>query len=269
MREAHALAGKRVVVTRAAEQSGELTERLQAYGAEIVHLPAIAFAAPEDTRPLDATIQGLATFDWLLFTSQNAVRFFTCRWRQLSGDTEGPRGKMRVAAVGPATARAAEEAGWKVDFVAARYQGQALAEELGGELRGKRILLPRSHRAGRELPEALAMVGAAVAEVVAYRTQYAMAGNRGAIADQIRGADVVTFASPSAIAALVEAMGEAELRQASQSVPLAAIGPVTAGAIREIGLPVAIEAAEHTAAGLANSIAEYFRMQKVSSGALR
>jgi uroporphyrinogen-III synthase len=269
MGEGLPLAGKRVVVTRAAEQSAELTARLQEYGAEVIHLPAIAFAPPDDTAPLDAAIERLASFDWLLFTSQNAVRFFTGRCAELRSGWKAEVARLRVAAVGPATQEAAQQAGWKVDFVASRFHGVALAEEMGDRLRGQQILLPRSDRASAELPEQLMRIGAAVTEVVAYRTEPVVAGQPGAVAEQIRSADVVTLASPSAFHALAEAVGLDALHEVSRRVALAAIGPVTAAAIREAGLPVTIAAAEHTAAGLADSIAGHFRRQGVSSGAMR
>ncbi len=258
------LAGKRVVVTRAPEQAQELIRWLEQLGAEILFLPAVGFADPLDCAPLDRAIAALPQFHWLLFTSQNAVRFFVKRCRAL-GRMPGA-GQPLVAAVGPATAAAAEKEGLRVDYVAGRFRGAALAEELGARLAGKRVLLPRSDRASGDLPGALAGQGADVVDVVAYRT-VAPHSFDPCVADAIRRGevDVVTFMSPSAFHHVAEEVGLEVLRRANSRLTLAAIGPVTAGAIRDAGLSADIEAHEATASALVAAIAEYFA-QRLPSG---
>jgi len=265
------LARKRIVVTRAPEQAEDLAHQLERLGAEVLLLPAVAFAGPEDPGPLDRAIESLGDFDWVLFTSQNAVRFFAQRCRAL-GLMQGNDGwksaaaRPLLAAVGPATAEAAAKQGLPVEFVASQFRGQALAEELAGRVAGKKVLLPRSDRAGADLPAALRAAGAEVADVVACQTSLpeSLAPD---VADAIRRGevDVVSFFSPSAFHNLVEAIGLETLRNLSGRVALAAIGPVTAGAIRDAGLLVEIEAREATAASLVAAMSEYFA-QRLPSG---
>jgi uroporphyrinogen III methyltransferase / synthase len=258
------LAGKRVVVTRAPEQAGELIHQLEQLGSEVLLLPSVAFTDLLDCAPLDAAIDQLPRFDWLLFTSQNAVRFLAKRCRGLGRKAAAER--PLVAAVGPATAGAAEEEGFRVEYVAGRFRGKALAEELSSRLAGKRVLLPRSDLAGPDLPAMLRGGGADVVEVIAYRTIPPDSFDPG-VSDAIcRGAvDVITFMSPSAFHHVVEMVGVETLRRVNGRVTLAAIGPVTTSAIREVGLTVEIEAREATANSLAAAISDYFA-QHLSSG---
>ncbi len=268
------LAGKRIVVTRAPEQAGELIRQLSELGAEVLHLPAVTFSDPPDPAPLDKAIQSLRSFHWVLFTSQNALTFFVKRCKLLGANLQGdlrPSGAVHpvspmIAAVGPATAEAARKEGLRVDFVASRFRGAALAAELGGRLGGRRVLLPRSDRASPELPEALVAQGAEVVHVVAYHTGAPESFDR-SLAEAIgRGeVDVLTFLSPSAFHHVLEEIGLETLRSLTDRVALAAIGPVTAAAIREAGLPVEIEAGESTAAAVVSAITHYFS-QRFPSG---
>ena len=254
------LEGKRVVVTRAPEQAQEFVRELEGLGAEVFLLPTIGFREAEDFGPLDTALREIANFDWILFTSQNAVRFFAKRCRTLGLEpsklqTEG----SRAAAVGPATAQAAREEGFRVYWIASRFRGEALARELQEDIAGKKVLLPRSDRAADELPGALRAAGAVVRDVVAYCTVVPEASDGGTLA-RVRGgeADVIAFASPSAFHHFVDLVGADKLPSLAQRVKFAAIGPTTAGAIREAGLPVEIEAADATSTSLARAIANYF-----------
>jgi len=266
------LAGKRIVVTRTPQQAGELVELLQAQGAEVLLLPAVSFGPPEDVRPLDAAIRHLISYDWLLLTSQNAARYFCVRCRELGLDPAAFAGAPpRVAVVGPATADAARQEGLQVRHVAARHSSQALVDELSDVLTGKKVLLPRSDRAGAELPAALRRAGAQVTDVVAYRTLRPGAAESGVLERILCGeADVATFASPSAFHSFAEQVGHPALRQLSARMLLAAIGPVTARAIRNAGFAVAIEAADSTAAGLAAAIVSHWsRVPGTPTGAVK
>lgn len=265
------LAGKRVVVTRASEQAGDLIHQLEQLGAEVLLLPAVTFTKPQDLAPLDQAIRALASFHWVLFSSQNAVQFFAKRCRELGAMTvsdgwaPGPN-SPQVAVVGPATAEAARREGLKVDYVARQFRGKALAEELGAQLTGKRVLLPRSDRAGSDLPTALRAEGAEVLDVVAYHTGMPNSFDPGVIEAIRRGqVDVLTLFSPSAFHHLVEELGMETLRRNAGQVVLAAIGTVTAGAVREAGLTVEIEAPEATAAALVAAITRYF-LERFPSG---
>ncbi len=253
-----------MVVTRAPDQAQELVRRLEEMGAEVLLFPAVSFSDPDDTGPLDAALRTLKSFDWVLFTSANAVRFFCKRAGAIGLDCRSLQSPRPMAAVvGPATARAALEDGLRVDHVASRHSGQALAEELWGAVTGQRVLLPRSDRAGDELPVVLRSVAAEVVEVVAYRTGSASRSDFSGVLERVRAGrvDVFTFASPSAFHNFVDAVGADVVRELAMSVPLAAIGPTTATAIQDSGLRVGIQAAEATAAGFAAAIAKYFERQ--------
>ncbi len=246
------LAGKRVVITRAAEQAGDLVRALEENGAEVLLVPSVAFAEAEDKQLLDAAILSLFRFDWLLLTSQNAVRFFAARCRERGFDLSVLAGAPpSVAAVGPATAEAARQEGLVVKFVASRNTGEGLAQELREYVLGKKVLLPRSDRADADLPAALSRAGAQVTDVVAYRTLAVHDAAENEL-EQIRqgAADVITFASPSAFHSLVEQIGADALRRLSGRIVLAAIGPVTARAIQQAGFVAEIVAEDSSAAGL-------------------
>ena len=252
------LQGKRIVVTRAIEQSRELVTRLENMGATVLLFPAVSFSEPSDTAELDRAIHSLGAFDWILFTSANAARFFSQRCRKL-GVVPGQGGNYRCAAVGSATASAVASEGFPVDHVAQEFIGLALARELSTYIYGKKIVLPRSERARSDLPDALKTAGAEVTEVVAYHT-----GGLGVIEPEvmraIQGAqvDVVSFFSPSAIENMRAELGGEVLSRLGAKAAMAAVGPVTAAALRDAGLRVAIEAPLATAESMAAAIANYF-----------
>ncbi len=245
------------MVTRAAAQSMELRERLEALGAEVMLLPLVRFLEPEDTSELDAAIRSLHKFDWIIFTSVNAVTFFLARCRTLGCWPSG--GIQSIAAVGSATQSALEKEGLKASVVPAEFSGAGLAAELSGAVAGKKVLLPRSDRAGEELPGSLRSAGANVTEVVAYRTAGPEAVDGNLIAAIRRGeADAVTFFSPSAFREFEKLIGSDALAKWDSRLALAAVGPATAQAIRGAGLPVAIESDEATTASLVAALQRHF-----------
>jgi uroporphyrinogen-III synthase len=164
-----------------------------------------------------------------------------------------------IAAVGRATAQAARNLDIRVDYVAENQSGEALAAELGGRVAGKKVFLPRSDRADHRMPAALRAAGADVLEVEAYRTTAPESVDSGVL-ESIKGAGVnaVVFASPSAFDNFRAAMTADQVVDLSKRVQFAAIGPTTAGAIREAGARVAIEADEFSVAGLAEAMAKYY-----------
>ena len=257
-----------MVVTRAAEQAGDLVRALEEQGAEVLLVPSVTFAEIEDKHALDAAILSLFRFDWLLLTSQNAVRFFASRCRELGIDPRVMAGAPpSVAAVGQATADAAQKEGLAVKFVASRNTGEGLALEMREQLLGKRVLLPRSDRAAGELPAALSRGGAQVTDVAAYRTLAVQAPNSAGM-EAIRNgrADVITFASPSAFQSFVDQVGANALHNLSGQVVLAAIGTVTARAIGHAGFSAGIVSEDASAAGLVAAIVDWCQ-HHASSGA--
>ena len=253
------LAGKRVIITRAAEQAQELARSLEALGAEVLLLPMIAFAPPEDWSQVDAALRAWAQFDWVLFTSQNAVRFLARRAREMDATSQAAVASPKIAAVGRTTAGAAAGEGFRVDYVAEENSGEGLARELRGALAGRSVLLPRSDLADGRLPEALREAGARVTGIVAYRTVAPLSADPALLAAiRERRADAILFSSASAFRNIANFFAEAELIDISNRAAFAAIGPSTAAAMREAGVRVEIEAEESSAEGLANSLGRYF-----------
>lgn len=252
-------------MTRAAAQAQELVHELEVRGAEVKLLPMVAFAPPEDWSGTDQALERIADFDAILFTSQNAVRFFSQRCNERAvGRRALESSKHLIAAVGTATARAAMEEGLRVDYVARNHTGEGLARELRDLLVGRRILLPRSNRAHERMPTLLREGGADVTEVVAYCT---VAPEERKLDTEVlarvrRGdVDAIVFASPSAYQNLRKHVGERELAKLSKRVRFAAIGATTSTAIRNAGAEVAIEARDASAGCLAAAIAKYYERE--------
>ncbi|HYL09768.1 MAG TPA: uroporphyrinogen-III synthase [Candidatus Acidoferrales bacterium] len=266
------LAGKRVVVTRAREQAAELAGALREAGAEPVLLPMVGFSPPANAALFDEALRALDQFDWLIFTSQNAVQAFSQRAAELKIGLAGvaadrsrtaEQSGVRVAAVGPSTASAASRAGFRVDYVAREFRGTALAAELGERLAEKKVLLPRSSRAGEDLPAALRAQRAEVTGVIAYSTGLVKSQHAAELELLRRGeVDVVSFFSPSAFRNLVEIVGLETLRALNRRVAFAAIGKVTAAAIQEAGLNVQIVAAQASSKALVAAIEDCFAAKR-------
>jgi uroporphyrinogen III methyltransferase/synthase len=250
------LFGRRVVVTRARAQASRLSAQLRASGADPVEFPTIAINPPEDWAPLDAAIERLAAYDWVIFTSVNGVRFF---WQRLERAGKDARAfaNARLGAIGPATAGALQEHGLEADLVPPKYVAEAILEEIG-PVDGQRVLLPRADIARAALAEGLEEAGAQVDEIAAYRTGLGGADK----ADELRRRlaegeiDVVTFTSSSTARNFVQALEP--LPDLPESLTIACIGPITAGTARDLGLPVTIVAEEYTIDGLVDSLIRHF-----------
>lgn len=261
MGEAHykPLAGKRVVVTRAPEQTQSLVDALRAAGAEPVLLPLLAFAAAEDVAALDDCLKTPGRFDWVFLTSQNAVRALQERWTKLGVRGVEVFSDAQVAAVGAATAEAARAAGLRVAYVSKVHNGMAMAEELAAEVSGKRVLLPRSDRANPELIRELERFGAKVTSLVAYKTVAREVTSQELQLSMFHdGIDAVLFYSPSAVHRVREIVGADRFVQLSRRVILVAIGPVSEQALREEGVERVLTAADTTATALIATLAEFF-----------
>lgn len=245
------LRGLRIVVTRPQGQAKALTRALEELGAEVTALPTIRVAPPADPRPLRASAGSLKRYDWIVFTSANGVAFF---WEALrhAGLEADALGAVRIAAVGPATAAAIEARGGRVDLVPPVFVAESVAISLSQRtlLSGKRILLPRAQEGRQALPTALRAAGAHVEEVVAYRTIADTSAAQELIGlFSSGGVDMVVFASGSAVRSFVKLVG-----RDLGAVEVASIGPTTSAVVREVGLPVTIEARIQTAAGLVDAI---------------
>ncbi|HEU4748846.1 MAG TPA: uroporphyrinogen-III C-methyltransferase [Gemmatimonadaceae bacterium] len=249
--EQRPLFGKRAVVTRATQQASALTEKLRDAGADVMELPATRIARLDLSALRDA-ISRLADYQWLVFTSQNAVAIF---WEQLLGGGRDARALagIKVSAVGPATAGALLERGIAVDTIPERFVAEALLEIMTArdDVAGTRVLYVTAEGARDLLATGLRESGADVDVVQAYRSISDEAGARRlARAIENRKVDLVTFTSGSAVRAYVDAVGT----DLASRIPGASIGPQTSDALRAAGIEVRYEAEESTIDGLVSAI---------------
>ena len=266
------LAGRGILVTRAAAQSGELCRELEARGAKPIAVPMLRFELPEETSTLDAELRRLARFDWWLLTSQNAVAFAVRRGAQIGVNVAEAARRVRVIAVGPATAEAAREAGIRVERVAREHLGVKLAEEFADELRGEKVLLLRSDLADSRLPAKLRGIGAHVSDVVAYRTLPPGREELQALSEICwKEVAAALFFSPSAARHFAGGVGLPVLRREAKHLLLVAIGPVTLEAVRELGLERTAQARDASVAAIVGALEESLKDAAVggSSGAQR
>ena len=268
------LEGKRILVTRPRAQAAALCERLAAAGAVPIPLATIEIAPPPDYAALDDALRRLPEFSWIIFTSANGVAVFWDRlimvgadarpWAGLAPDQLQATARVaptveaapapRLAAIGPATARALAERGARADFVPAEYLAEAITAGLG-DVAGEKILLPRADLAREALAVELARRGAHVEQIAAYRIRPAPA-DPAALAELRRGVDAITFTSSSAVRNLVDLVGPAP--DPLIGPVIACIGPVTAGTARDLGLRVDVTAAEYTLDGLVSALLAYY-----------
>ena len=264
------LSGRRVVVTRAREQAADLVDRLLDLGAEPVEAPVIHIAPPDDYRPLDAACAAAASFDWIVFTSVNGVDAFLERLLRGPGDLRA-LGGARLCAIGPATAGRLRRHGLKADVMPAEHRAEAVFDALrqAGTLAGARVLLARADIARPMLADALRSAGAEVTDATAYRTVRAEGWSRTRLDGLLRAQppDVVTFTSASTVRNFVEILGSERSRALLVAPRVACIGPVTAGAARELGIETAIMPATYTIPALVEAIAAHFAGQSETAAA--
>ena len=258
------LRGARVLVTRAAAQAGALTEPLAARGAVPLLCPTISIAPPADLEPLDAALRQAGRYDWLLFTSVNAVHAVRDRLAVLKLGPVSLAGP-RVAAIGPGTAAALDGLGLGADVVPAQFVAESLFASLG-DVAGKRFLLPRAVVARDVLPRSIRAAGGRVDVVSAYETHLPRGARAQLAALRAEGPfDAATFTSSSTVRHFVEvAGGAAEARAALEGAVVACIGPIAAKTAAEEGIPVDITAREHTIPGLLAALDEHFAKEKLA-----
>ncbi len=266
------LFGRRVVVTRAREQASEFAGALRELGAQAVEFPAIEIRPPESWDEVDAAVDRLAGYDWMVFTSVNGVRFFVERLRAAGRDIRA-LGPARICAIGPATAAAIEALGLRVDVVPSEYRAEAVVEALDaaagpGGLRGRRVLIPRAAAARDVLPRELSARGALVDVVAAYRTTIpaeAAADVRQLLAEG--KIDAVTFTSSSTVRNFVEMLGREAAPALLARPTVAAIGPVTAETAARHGLRVDLVPESYTIAALTRALVDRLGRSRPDAGA--
>jgi len=240
------LAGKTVLITRPPEQARELAERLDRLGANTICLPVLAIGPPADWEPVDQALGCLPSYDWLVFTSSNGVRaFFTRLLNRNGGLAELP--SLKIAAIGPATAAALRAYHRQADLIPASYSSEGLAKVLLPLVEQKRVLLARADKGREVLRNVLSRVAACVDEVVVYSQSEARLDSQILEALRESRVDFITVTSSNIARGLARLLPpETRSFIASGQLQLVSISPITSAAMREVGLPVAAEAATCT-----------------------
>jgi uroporphyrinogen III methyltransferase/synthase len=268
------LFGRSIVVTRSRAQAPAFTKRLHDLGADVRAFPAIECVAPESYAALDAAIDQLSGYDWVVFTSVNGVERFFERLQQCMpagrpADARALAG-ARIATIGPATAAYLRTFGLIPDAVPTTYRGEAVCEAMqqvcaaaGTSLDGARVLLPRAQVARQALPDLLRQAGAQVDVVPAYQT----VAPHGPIADDLAQAlrdgtvDAVTFTSSSTVRNLLTMLGD-DAATLLAGCELFSIGPVTSATLRQAGLSRIHEAQVYTIDGLIACLCDFYTADK-------
>lgn len=265
------LSGKRVLVTRSREQAGELVDLLEEYGANPILAPTVRVEPAGDVTALDRACGEVGSFDWIVFTSPNGVDHFLARLLAGRRDVRVLQG-VRLCAVGPGTASPLQRLGIKVDLLPSETRAEALVEALGGgDLQGRRVLLPRADQARDLLPDLLRQAGAEVVEVAAYRTvlETIEPGREPDIYKMLleKQIDAVTFTSASSVRNFVTIVGADAAPDLLRSTAVACIGPVTAEAAQQLGIETTVMPPAHAIPALVGALAEHFAAQRQSRGA--
>lgn len=261
----HPLAGRTVVVTRAASQASALVSALESYGASVISYPTIEIAEPESYERLDEAIDHLYGYDWLIFTSANGVEYFRRRLNTRGLQVE-ELDELKVCAIGEATADKLRDAHIHVDLIPSHSKAEgvfaALCEFVGGSehLHGLNFLIPRAAVGRDYLPKSLEAAGARVDVVTAYRTVLPENLDRGRLSAMLTGsADCIAFMSPSSVKNLALLFDTLDLGEKLKALAIACIGDVTAATAVEYGLRVHIQPEQTTVENLAHAIAKYFQ----------
>jgi uroporphyrinogen III methyltransferase/synthase len=247
------LEGKTIIITRAASQARELRTRLEDRGAKVIECPTIQIVPPDDWSNVDAAVRRLDSYNWVLFTSSNAVKFFMKRV-EAAGDVC----RIPIAVVGSSTAASLQQWNLIPALIPRNFRAEGLLDAMAENLSGLKILLPRAETAREILPDELRRRGAAVDIVTVYRS-VGVDGSSPRIQQILSSQriDCIVFTSPSTIHFLAETLEES-LRQVLGEIPIAVIGPVTRDAAEHLGLQVSISPVQSTVPDLVEAIAAYF-----------
>lgn len=245
----------RILVTRPRSQADSFLDGLRVAGFEPICFPVIEIRPIEENHELDEALNRIQQYDWVVFTSVNGVDVVFSRLPEQAA-------LPRVAAIGPKTAAALRRRGVEPEFVPEEYIAESIMPGLG-EVRDRRVLLPRAEIARKALPEAIRAAGGQADEIAVYRTLPAQPDAAG-LAALKAGVDWITFTSPSTVENFVELVrreGLDALHLAGQP-RIACIGPITERAARRAGFEVALVAEDYTTEGLTQALRETLRLQR-------
>lgn len=244
------LSGKRILVTRARHQAGQLSIELKKLGAEPIEIPAIEIVPPESFGALDTALRDPQQFEWLIVTSANAARAIQDRCVALEVPIAA-FSHLKIAAIGATTARALEEAGLPVSMIPKQYVAESLLEALGRQAANARVLIVRAAVARDVIPETLAQQGARITIAEAYRT--VIPNDSVSKAAQLFAGpppDAATFTSSSTVMNFFDLLQAAGFRNRPEEMLAVSIGPITSQTLREHNWKPAAEADPHDIAGL-------------------
>src|ERR1051326_3181439 len=240
------LSGIRVLVGRARHQAGSLSSEMRHLGAQVLEIPFIEIRKPRSFKPLDSALKDLASYDWLILTSVNGVEAMWDRLEKILGNSRAlaSEGRLRIAAIGPATKKAIEQRGLPVDVVPKEYVAESVVRSLKSKVKGKRVLLVRAKVARDVIPRELRKAGAHVDVVEAYETVAPKSSRtrlRTAFNNRRKRPHVVTFTSSSTVRNFAALIGRPKPKFLD-GILTSSIGPVTSATLRELGFPVHIVA---------------------------
>ena len=253
------LAGKRIVVTRAQAQAEGLSSVLRQFGADVIDAPVIEIHPPDSYEALDAALNTILDYDWLILTSVNGVEALFSRLEPLGLSVDSLQ-HLKIAAIGPATEEQIQNHGLVVDIVPERYVAEEVVRSLRKLTKGEKVLLVRAKVARDVIPEELRRAGADVEVVEAYQT-VVPADAKKRLQNIFSGdgdVDAITFTSSSTVKNFLSLITGTDVPGKLSKVKFASIGPVTSDALREFGLPVHVEADEYTMEGLAQAVVRMF-----------
>jgi uroporphyrinogen III methyltransferase/synthase len=249
------LFGQRIVVTRPSDEADRAAARLEALGAEVLVAPTVLILPPADYAAIDRAIAALDTFDWLVFTSGNGVRFFLDRLAAVGRDLRA-LGGLHLAAIGPATAEALARYRLRADVVPDAYRSEALAEALAPRVAGRRVLLARADRGRPLLRDELERI-AHVEQIAVYRNADAESLPPAVLERLAAGSvDWITLTSSAITERLHALLPAAAHERIGREIRLASLSPVTSATAARLGWPIAAEANVHTWPGLVRALAD-------------
>lgn len=243
------LFGTTILVTRPTQTNSELSERLRELGAEVLLQPAIEIGPPSDWATVDAAIEQLGQYHWLVFASRNGVQFFLDRLLALGFDLRKLQ-TTRIAAVGQGTAEALREYHLIADVIPQDARAEGLVEQLAPRARDQRFLLVRASRGRDLLSESLTAAGGIVSQVEAYVSRDVTSPDE-SIRERLAAGeiDAATVTSSAGARALQQMFGDS-----LQRTRLISMSSITSQTLREVGCAVAAEASDPSLTGLVDAI---------------
>jgi len=259
--EKKSLFAKHILVTRARQQSGLLSEQLRFQGARVSEIPTIEIAPPKTWKSLDQALSQIHSFDWILFTSVNGVEAFFERLYHTRLDVRA-LAQAKIGVIGPTTGEKLRHYGLRPDLIATQFRAEGLLKKLPSkQIKNKKILLARAQEAREILPDTLRKRGAHVCVAPVYRS-ITPTSSRMELVDLLQNdrPNLITFASSSMVDNFVKLLSRRpSLLTSAKKIPAACIGPITTTTARQHGFKVVIEPKKYMIAELVKAVARYYK----------